>query len=95
MQPVVSPDIVSGARPIDTLILYGTEACHLCHEAERLLRDLVERGVPLAWEEVDIADNDALFERYGLSIPVLRHADGRELAWPFDAAALQRFVIAR
>jgi hypothetical protein len=43
-------------------------------------------------DKVDIADSDELFERYGLLIPVLRHADGRELRWPFDPAQLRLFL---
>ena len=36
-------------------------------------------------QQVDIADDDELFERYGLLIPVLRRIDiGQELNWPFD-----------
>ncbi|RWW90247.1 hypothetical protein BHE74_00000594 [Ensete ventricosum] len=44
---------------------------------------LVEHG--LLVELVDIADSQALFEAYGLRIPVLRRVDtGAELGWPFD-----------
>jgi hypothetical protein len=39
-------------------------------------------------------DGDAELEmRYGERVPVLRDdASGRELGWPFDAAALRAFV---
>jgi hypothetical protein len=74
------------------MILYSTDGCHLCEEAEQLLID-VRSAVPgLAWKVVDIADDDALFERYGWSIPVVADDRGRELRWPFDAAALRAFV---
>ena len=74
------------------MILYSTEGCHLCEEAEQLLIDL-RSGVPdLTWEVVDIADDDALFERYGWSIPVVTDGAGRELLWPFDGGALRAFV---
>ena len=46
----------------------------------------------LAWSVVDIADDDALFERYGWLIPVLRATDDAELRWPFDAASLAAFL---
>ncbi len=70
------------------LALYGTSACHLCEEAAALTQRL-----GLAPELVDIADDDALRERYGLRIPVLRRADsGAELEWPFDAVQLARFL---
>ncbi|GAB5449976.1 MAG: hypothetical protein Hals2KO_03040 [Halioglobus sp.] len=43
-------------------------------------------------QKVDIADSDALFERYGLIIPVLAHPDGTELNWPFTARQLQALL---
>ncbi len=78
-----------------SFILYGTSACHLCELAEALLLERISAGRPLAFDKVDIADDDTLFERYGLVIPVLRHPDGRELGWPFDAQQLEAFVATR
>lgn len=70
------------------LQLYGTEFCHLCDEAEALLR-----GLGIAAEYIDIADDDELIERYGVRIPVLRRCDnGAELGWPFDGGAVLRFI---
>jgi len=43
-------------------------------------------------EEIDISGSDELFGRYGERIPVLQHADGSELCWPFYAAELIAFV---
>ena len=74
---------VSGQRQ---LTLYGTSACHLCELAEEILIGLVAAGAAPDFEKVDLADDDALFERYGERIPVLRDGQGRELGWPFDAA---------
>jgi len=68
------------------LTLYHTAGCHLCEEAEALiLACLASRGLGAACLEwADIAEDAALLERYGLSIPVLRQeASGRELNWPF------------
>ena len=66
------------------LSLYGTRYCHLCERAEALLRE-----ARLQVEYVDIAEDDALLERYGLRIPVIRRNDnGAELDWPFDGPAL-------
>ena len=69
------------------LTLYGTSACHLCEMAAAML----ERA-GADFREVDISDSDALFERYGLIIPVLRTEHGRELNWPFTEAGLQAFL---
>lgn len=70
------------------LILYGTEGCHLCDEAQSLLSQ-----IGLAWHDVDIADNDALLERYGTSIPVLASsASSAELNWPFQREEVLNFL---
>lgn len=73
-------------------ILYSTVGCHLCEEAEALLAAQQTQDPALAWRVVDIADDDALFARYGWHIPVLRADDARELRWPFDEAALKAFL---
>ncbi|HKS12786.1 MAG TPA: glutaredoxin family protein [Pseudomonas sp.] len=71
--------------------LLGTLGCHLCEVAEALLMPFVEHG--LLVELVDISENDALFERYSLTIPVLRRCDsGAELGWPFDAEQVVAFL---
>jgi glutaredoxin len=71
-----------------TTELYGTEFCHLCDEAEAILRE-----IGIAAIHVDIAEDEELFEKYGVRIPVLRRDDtGSELGWPFDAAAVERFL---
>jgi glutaredoxin len=68
--------------------LYGTAFCHLCDEAEAILR---ESGI--AADYVDIADDDELLEKYGIRIPVLKRVDtGAELGWPFDASAISLFL---
>jgi hypothetical protein len=42
--------------------------------------------------EVDISGSDALFQRYGVLIPVLQHPDERELNWPFSPSQVQNFL---
>jgi glutaredoxin len=72
------------------VILYSRPDCHLCDEAEHLLsRVAPERAVRV----VDIEDDLALIERYGMRVPVLRlEATGQELGWPFDAEGLGAFL---
>ncbi len=72
------------------VILYSRPDCHLCDEAENLLsRVAPERAVRV----VDIEDDLALIERYGIRVPVLRlEATGQELGWPFDAEGLAAFL---
>ena len=69
------------------LTLYSTSACHLCELAQALLD---EQGA--AYEVVDISESDELFERYGITIPVVRRGDGTELNWPFDQGQLREFL---
>jgi hypothetical protein len=87
-----SPRREIGDIRLPELTFYTTEGCHLCEEAEQLMNSLRDSGIALSWHVVDIASDDTLFERYGWSIPVLRLGGGRELKWPFDAAALAEFI---
>lgn len=74
------------------LILYSTLGCHLCEQAVALSLPLLE-SEGIALREVDIADDDALMEAYGIRIPVLREqSSGAELGWPFDAVQLRSWL---
>ncbi|MBL4821694.1 MAG: glutaredoxin family protein [Gammaproteobacteria bacterium] len=77
---------------MEPLVFYTTQGCHLCEEAEELLRQLsVEHS--LQWQSVDISTDPELFERYGIRIPVLRRKDtNAELGWPFDIPTLMEFL---
>ena len=69
-----------------SLILYQRDDCHLCDLA---LLELARAGVN-DFESVFIDDDPALQARYGLRVPVVSGlANGAELDWPFDAAALR------
>lgn len=71
-----------------TLILYGTEGCHLCDEASAILGQF-----GLAWQTIDIADNEVLLERYGTRIPVLSKLDtDDELDWPFSHEEILQLI---
>lgn len=73
-----------------TLILYQRDDCHLCDLA---LEVLAVARVP-AFESVFIDGDAALEDRYGARVPVLRDtASGRELDWPFDAAAARDWLV--
>jgi hypothetical protein len=68
-----------------TLTLYSTSDCHLCEQALALVRSMPElRRYSVI--EVDVANDDDAFARYGARIPVLVRANpAREIAWPFNA----------
>ena len=69
-------------------LLFSRQDCHLCEVAAALLSRL---GVP--FREVDIDEDSGLQERYGLSVPVLRHgASGRELEFPFGEEQVVCFL---
>ncbi len=69
-------------------LLFGTEGCHLCEEAEKLL---LQAG--LSFDKQDIIDDEQAQVLYAIRIPVLRHLlNGLELDWPFDAQRLRRFI---
>ena len=77
---------------MNTFSLYGTSACHLCERAESMIQQQLDAGCACQVECLDIADSDQLFERYGTTIPVLRHPDGREMNWPFAEDELGDFL---
>ena len=66
------------------LKLYVTAGCHLCEQAHAAL---AQAGLADAVELVEIGYDEALAERYGWRIPVLRiEPGGVELDWPFAAS---------
>lgn len=69
------------------LILYGTSACHLCEMAEQHVESAIQQYLPpdtISFEKIDIALDDDLLGKYGLTIPVLKRLDNQaELGWPF------------
>lgn len=75
------------------LLLFGTEGCHLCEQAEELLNAYESENPGLLIEKVDIAEQEQWQERYAVRIPVLYHAQtGGELGWPFDQAEIAAFL---
>ena len=68
-----------------TIIFFTTKGCHLCERAEKLLLALMQTH-DLILESVDISDSEALVERYGILIPVIKDKKTeKELHWPFEA----------
>ena len=75
-----------------TLILYGTDACHLCELALAIvLAEPLLRGWALDY--IDVAFDEQLLATFGAQIPVLSWpARGQLLFWPFDAAAVHALI---
>lgn len=83
---------------VHTLTLYTTAGCHLCEQAEALIRPQLAAE---RWRlhSVDIAQSDELIERYGVRIPVVAKMAEEdpskvvaELGWPFDAYQFAQFL---
>lgn len=75
-------------RTMTDFVLYQRDYCHLCDQALALMAAARAPDFDSAW----VDDDAALEALYGERVPVLRDTrDGRELDWPFDASALQRF----
>ncbi|MCK8045509.1 glutaredoxin family protein [Shewanella sp. 1CM18E] len=71
-----------------TVILYHTDACHLCELAADLLN---QANVP--YSMIDICDDQSLAEQYGIRIPVVKLVETQtELNWPFGLEALAEFL---
>lgn len=74
------------------LVFYTTAGCHLCDQARAIYQHTLSLDLYQV-EEVDIANDDQLIERYGVRIPVLKQTgSNRELGWPFDAQQLREFL---
>lgn len=52
------------------LTLYTTQGCHLCAELEARVEALTLQ--PVAWQRVEVSDDETLLARYGECIPVWR-----------------------
>ncbi|NIB41298.1 glutaredoxin family protein [Pseudomaricurvus alkylphenolicus] len=75
-----------------TLYLYTTLGCHLCDQAKMVCWPVLE-PLECRLEEVEIADDDALLQRYGVRIPVVRLAGSmQDLGWPFDGSQLNHYL---
>lgn len=76
------------------LILYSTQGCHLCEQAYELY---ISSGREMQLDIVDIAFDDTLFSRYGVTIPVISYSHNEdehpcELGWPFDQEQLEKWL---
>jgi hypothetical protein len=75
------------------LLLYSTSGCHLCDLAKGLIDEaLLEQRFTL--KVVDIANDDQLFEMYGVHIPVVKYKHSLQaLYWPFSLEELTEYLL--
>lgn len=71
-----------------TLVLFGTEGCHLCEEAEQVLSQ-----AKIEFAKRDILEQDDWHQRYATSIPVLLNTrTDQTLNWPFTVQQINEFL---
>jgi len=86
LRRIAMQDVPAVAPP---LTLFQRDDCHLCDLA---LEVLAQARAP-EFDSVFIDGSDALEERYGIRVPVLRdETRGVELDWPFDVEGVLRFL---
>ncbi|WP_444943992.1 glutaredoxin family protein [Microbulbifer sp. ZKSA006] len=77
------------------LLLYTTLGCGLCEKAKVEIWPALEK-FDLRLREVDIAEEEALMERFSIRIPVVGLGDLDDVCgWPFDREQLQDWLAAR
>jgi glutaredoxin len=69
-----------------TITLFTKNGCGLCDEVKQDL-ELLQSKFPHTLQEVDITEDDVLFQRYRFTIPVVRIGKA-ELAAPMTAVQL-------
>lgn len=75
------------------LLLLGTAGCHLCEEAEEIIRECLPNDYQQVVETIDIAEQEYWQAQYATRIPVLYHpATQKELAWRFETNDVQAFI---
>jgi len=76
------------------LKLYGTSACHLCEDAEQIIRAALPTKLANQLIVLDITDHEELYNQYHLSIPVLNiQPNNIELHWPFNVNQVIELLI--
>ncbi len=75
------------------LLLFGTSGCHLCEQAEQVIKECLPDNLDLAIETIDISGQEQWEEQYSLRIPVLYHPETKkDLGWPFNQWQVKEFI---
>ncbi len=76
------------------LTLYGTSACHLCEDAEQIIRAALPKKLANQLIVQDITDHEELYKQYQLTIPVLNiQPNNIELHWPLTVNQVIELMI--
>jgi hypothetical protein len=75
------------------LLLFGTFGCHLCEQAELIIKNCLANNKELTIETIDIVEQEHWQEQYAVRIPVLYHPETKkDLGWPFNTAQVKKFI---
>lgn len=74
-------------RPMIAVTLFTKTGCGLCDEVKQSL-EMLQSAFPHQLQEVDITQDDALFQQHRYTIPVVRIGEV-ELAAPITAVQLK------
>jgi hypothetical protein len=74
--------------------LYGKPDCHLCDEAEAILKR-VAADLAVTYRKIDIQSSPELFESFRYRIPVIQVEGGETLDWPTTAERVRRAILNR
>jgi glutaredoxin len=78
------------------LTLYTRPGCHLCEEMKVIVERVIRNTrVAAQIEEIDIANNPDLEERYGLQIPVLLVNGKKAAKYRISEMELTRMLVSR
>ncbi|MBB1386292.1 glutaredoxin family protein [Pseudoalteromonas sp. SG45-5] len=71
-------------------VLYHTDGCHLCEQAEQLITEVLSDTSELLL--IDIMTDEQLIAEYQISIPVLKSEHGEQFFWPFTSHSVREFL---
>jgi len=71
-------------------VLYHTQGCHLCEDAEQLINNALKNKNDLLL--TDIMTDEQLITEYQMCIPVLKSKQGKQLFWPFTSQIVHEFL---
>lgn len=75
------------------LNLLSTSHCHLCEQAEVIIRNLAHQEC-IHLTIIEISEDLTMMERYGRYIPVLQRLNTQtEICWPFNLQQLEEFIL--
>lgn len=75
------------------LNLFSTSHCHLCEQAEMIIRNLPHQDY-IKLNIIEITDDSIILDLYGSKIPVLHRFDTKaEINWPFNLEDIEKFIL--